>query len=117
RRVQERAAECHTLLHSAGELVGKRILEVRQPHHLDQLVAPCTRAAHVDPAHRGLQHDVLAHVAPFQQRRALDDESDVLTGAGDRVAVGLVSYWGIPCEPGDEIERGPFSVYGWCGAG
>src|SRR6185295_5381239 len=101
----QRAADRRTLLHAAGQLPGKLVLEAFEADHRDELAsAGETRLARQAP-HLRLQQDVGQDRPPRQQHMALEHDADAGRGTVDGRTADLDRAAGRRQQPPDQLEQ------------
>ena len=83
----QRAAERHSLLHAAGQLTRKALLEAAKTDEVDQVHGAVARFDLVESEDFGGQQDVVEHGTPLQEYGVLKHDADVAGGAQERHAV------------------------------
>lgn len=92
RLAKQGASDRHTLALAAGQLVRQAFAEAGKPHQLQQFFAAIldlARQAALPDAKR--QAHIVAHRAPGQQRRVLEDKADIAARAHRMVAFVLLA--------------------------
>ena len=108
---RERAGECRALLHPAGKLRGKAVLETGQVHHVDKglRARPGFVALRFPRLPMPYQH-VLPHGLPGEQREVLKHHAAFRPRAGDD-ALGRADAAGAHRkEAADAIEQGALAA-------
>ena len=110
--VDERTAEGDALLHAAGELARKALLEAGKADELDQLHGAPARARLVETENLGRQQHVVEHGAPGEQHRLLEHDADIAGRAGERRAVEQELAAARSQQRADQLEQGRFAAAG-----
>ncbi|GKQ40825.1 hypothetical protein ALMP_73460 [Streptomyces sp. A012304] len=105
----QRPGEAHTLLHTAGQLVGVGVLVAREADQLDDLLGPPGALGPAHTADLQTERHVVDDAAVGQQTEVLEDHGELATAQiAQALVVGLADVLALE----DDLTRGGFDQPG-----